>query len=79
SGLRRFYGEQQEFSEEELTRRDTLKVEYDKLDADYAEAESYSEEVERRLEELGNELDQLNDRPYVFDPDEVARGGAFIS
>ncbi|WP_373563198.1 ParB/RepB/Spo0J family partition protein [Rhizobium leguminosarum] len=79
SGLRRFYGEQQEFSEEELARHDALKAEYDKLDADYARAESYSEEIERRLEELGNELDQLNDRPYVFDPEEVARGGAFIS
>lgn len=29
-------------------------------------------ETEIRLEELGNELDALNDRPYVFDPDEVA-------
>lgn len=79
SGLRRFYGELREFTEEELARHDALKGEYDKLDADYARAESYSEEIERRLEELGNELDQLNDRPYVFDPEEVARGGAFIS
>ncbi|RXT19594.1 DNA-binding protein [Rhizobium leguminosarum] len=79
SGLRRFYGEQQEFREEELARHDTLKAEYEKLDAEYAEAETYSEEIERRLEELGSELDQLNERPYVFDPDEVARGGAFIS
>lgn len=79
SGLRRFYGELREFTEEVLARHDALKAEYDKLDADYAKAESYSEEIERRLEKLGNELDHLNDRPYVFDPDEVARGGAFIS
>jgi ParB family chromosome partitioning protein len=79
SGLRRFYSELREFTEEELSRHDALKAEYDELDADYADAESYSEEIERRLEELGNELDQLNDRPFVFDPDEVARGGAFIS
>ncbi|MBB2842092.1 UNVERIFIED_ORG: hypothetical protein GGE64_005881 [Rhizobium etli] len=56
-----------------------LKAEYDTLDAEYAEAEAYSEETERRLEELGNELDRINDRPHVFDPEEVARGGAFIS
>lgn len=31
------------------------------------------------MEELGNELDAINDRPYVFDPDEVARGGVFVS
>ncbi|OWV98854.1 ParB/RepB/Spo0J family partition protein [Rhizobium sp. R693] len=79
SGLRRFYGERVEYSEEELARHETLKAEYDKLDAEYAEAESYSEETEARLEELGNALDALNDRPYVFDSRDVARGGAFIS
>ncbi len=79
SGLRRFYGERAEYSEEELARHDALKAEYDKLDAGYAEAEDYSGETEARLEELGNELDALNDRPYVFDPEEVARGGAFLS
>ena len=79
SGLRRFYGERAEFTEEELARHDALKAEYDKLDADYGQAEDYSEETEARLEELGNELDALNDRPYVFDPQDVGRGGAFIS
>lgn len=79
SALRRFFGKQPEFSEEELAHHDALKAEYDKLDAAYAEAEDYSGETEHRLEELGSELDQLNDRPYVFDPEEVARGGAFIS
>lgn len=79
SGLRRFYGEQAEMTQAELDRHDTLRAEYDKLDADYAEAEEYSEETERRLEELGAELDEVNDRTYLFDPEEVARGGAFIS
>jgi ParB family chromosome partitioning protein len=79
SGLRRFYGERAEYSEEELARHDALKAEYDKLDAEYAEANDYSEETEARLEVLGNQLDALNDRPYVFDPEEVARGGAFVS
>lgn len=79
SGLRRFYGERAEYTEEELARHDVLKAEYDKLDAEYAEANDYSEETEARFEELGNQLDALNDRPYVFDPEEVARGGAFVS
>lgn len=79
SGLRRFYGKQAEYTEEELARHDALKAEYDKLDADYAETEDYSEETETRLEELGNELDALNDRPYLFDPEDVARGGTFVS
>lgn len=79
SGLRRFYGERAEFTDEELARHDTLKAEYDKLDAEYAKADEQSDETEDRLEALGNELDALNDRPFVFDPEEVARGGAFVS
>jgi ParB family chromosome partitioning protein len=79
AGLRRFYGERAEYTEDELARHDALKAEYDKLDAEYAAANEYSEETEARLEELGNQLDALNDRPYVLDPEEVARGGAFVS
>lgn len=79
SGLRRIYGEQAEMTEEELARYDALKAEYDRLDAVYAQAEDYSEEAEKRLEELGTELDGLNERPYVFNPEDVARGGVFIS
>lgn len=79
SGIRRFYGERAKYSEEELARHDALKAEYDRLDAEYAEADEQSDETEARLDELGNALDALNDRPYVFDPQEVARGGAFVS
>lgn len=78
-GLRRFYGERVELSADEFARYDEVKAEYDKLDAEYAKATDYSDQTEARLEELGNELDRLNDRPLVFDPAEVARGGAFIS
>ncbi|MBX4996104.1 ParB/RepB/Spo0J family partition protein [Rhizobium lentis] len=79
SGLRRFYGDQAEMTADELARYDATRAEYDKLDAEYAEADEYSEATEQKLEELGIELDQLNDRPYVFDPQEVARGGLFVS
>ncbi|NKK54103.1 ParB/RepB/Spo0J family partition protein [Rhizobium leguminosarum] len=79
SGLRRFYGEQAEMTEDELARYDATRAKYDKLDAEYSEASEYSEATERKLEELGSELDRLNDRPYVFEPQEVARGGVFVS
>lgn len=79
AGLRRFYGEQAEMTADELARYDAVKAEYDTFDAAYAEAEDYSEDTERKLEELGGELDRLNDRPHVFDGEEVARGGAFVS
>ncbi|UIK20244.1 ParB/RepB/Spo0J family partition protein [Rhizobium leguminosarum] len=79
SGLRRVYGEQAEMTEDELARYDATRAEYDKLDAEYAEASEYSEATEQKLEELGSELDRLNERPYVFDPQEVARCGVFVS
>ncbi|WP_011579021.1 MULTISPECIES: ParB/RepB/Spo0J family partition protein [Chelativorans] len=79
SGLRRVYGEPTPLSEEELARQDQLQAEFDKLDAGYAEAPDYDEETEKKLEALGNELDALNDRPDVYDPDEVARAGAFVT
>ncbi|MBB2719558.1 UNVERIFIED_ORG: ParB family chromosome partitioning protein [Rhizobium etli] len=79
SGLRRFYGEQAEMTEEELARYDATRAEYERLDAEYAEASEYSEAAEQKLEKLGSELDRLKDRPYIFDPQEVARGGVFVS
>jgi ParB family chromosome partitioning protein len=79
SGLRRVYGTQVEMTEEELARHDAIRAEFDRLDAEYAEASEYSEAIEQKLEELGAELDRLNDRPYVFDPEDVLRGGVFIS
>lgn len=79
SGLRRFYGEKVEMTAEELARHDTTRSEYETLDAEYAAASDYSEEIEQKLEALGTALDKLNDRPYVFDPQEVARGGIFVS
>ncbi len=79
SGLRRFYGKQAEFTEEELARHDSLQAEFDKLSEEYEAAEDYSEETEARLDDLDAQLTALNERPYVLDPDDVARGGAFIS
>ncbi|MCA0343355.1 MAG: ParB/RepB/Spo0J family partition protein, partial [Proteobacteria bacterium] len=79
SGLRRFYGKQAEFTEEELARHDSLQAEFDKLSEEYEAADDYSEETEARLDDLDAQLTALNERPYVLDPDDVARGGAFIS
>jgi ParB family chromosome partitioning protein len=79
TGLRRFFGQPAEWSDEDLARHDALKAEYDRLDADYAAASEPCEETEQRLEELGAELDRLNDRRYVYDPEDLARGGVFVS
>ncbi|MBB4193022.1 ParB family chromosome partitioning protein [Rhizobium aethiopicum] len=79
AGLRRFYGHQAEMTGQEIARYGALKTEYDELDATYGEAEEPCEATEHRLEEVGRELDRFNDRPYVFDSQDVARGGVFVS
>lgn len=79
SSMRRFYGEPKEMSAEELERNDALNAEFRKLDAEYEEAEHYDEKVEDKLEQLEAEIARLNDRPYVYDPEEVARAGVFIT
>ena len=71
SGMRRIYGQPREMTAEELARHDAIKAEYDKLDTEYTEAEDFDEEVDKRLEQLGAELDALNDRPEIYDPDQV--------
>lgn len=79
SGMRRVYGEPQEMSTEELERYDALNAEFQKLDAEYEEAPDYDEKVESKLEELEADIARLNDRPYVYDPEEVARAGVFVT
>ncbi|SDA96587.1 chromosome partitioning protein, ParB family [Mesorhizobium qingshengii] len=78
AGMRRIHGQPKELSAEELARHCALRAEYDQLDAEYAEATDYDADVERKLEQLGGELDALNDRPHVYNPDEIARAGVFV-
>ena len=79
SGLRRFYGKQPELTEEELALHDALTAEFDKLNTEYEAADDYSKETEARLDDLDSQLQALNERPFVLDREDVARGGAFIS
>jgi ParB family transcriptional regulator, chromosome partitioning protein len=79
SGMRRIYAEPQELSAEEFERYHALKAQYDKLDAEYAEAEEADEEIEKKLDELGAELDAIDDRPHVYDPDQKALAGVFVT
>ncbi|WLE00865.1 ParB/RepB/Spo0J family partition protein (plasmid) [Agrobacterium leguminum] len=79
AGLRRFYGKQPELTEEELARHDALTAEFEKLNAEYEAADDYSEETEAHLDDLDAQLTALNERPFILDPEDVARGGAFIS
>jgi ParB family chromosome partitioning protein len=78
-GLRQLRGETVPLTTEEEASRDALQAEYDRLSAEYAEADELPEDVDARLGEIETAIEGFEARPITFDPQEVARAGAFIS
>ena len=78
-GLRRLRGEPMPLTAEEQATRDALQAEMDGLEATYAEADELPEEVDQRLGEIETALAAFDDRPVVFDPQDISRAGAFVS
>ena len=79
SGIRRIYAEPVEMSAKEIARYNTVKAEYDALDAKYAEMEDADQDIEDRLDQLGAALDGFSDRPQTYDPVQKATAGAFVT
>ncbi len=78
-GLRQLRGEEIPLTSDEEAACDALKVEYDKLEETYAEADELPDDVDQRLGEIETALEAFEDRPVRFDPEEIARAGAFVS
>ena len=78
-GLRQLRGETVPRTAEEEATREALTEEYDRLEGEYAQVGEYPEAVDQRLSELETALHELEERPAVFDPAEIARAGAFVS
>ena len=78
-GLRRLRGDTVLLTAEEEATRDALRAEYDQLEEEYADVEEMPEEIDRRFTEIETMLGTLEDRPFAFDPEEIARAGVFVS
>jgi ParB family chromosome partitioning protein len=78
-GLRQLRGEVAPLTAEEEAARDALQAEFDRLSEEYAGADDLPDAVDERLSELETALEGFTERPVVFDPDDVARAGAFVS
>jgi len=78
-GLRHISGEAIAMSEEEVATADALRAEFEKLEQDHADADELPEDIDHRLGEIETALAALDDRPVRYEPDDVARAGAFIS
>ncbi len=78
-GLRRISGEQPELTEEEQATRDALQAELDQLEAEYADAPELPDEVDERLGEIETAIDAIDERPVLYDEEDIARAGVFVS
>jgi ParB family chromosome partitioning protein len=78
-GLRRLHGEPVDLTDEELTAREALSAELDRLEQEYAAADELPEEVDQRLSELETALEAFDVRPAVYDSAEIAHAGVFVS
>ncbi len=77
--LRQLRGEPTPLTGEEQATRDALQAEMDGLEQTYAEADELPEKVDQRLGEIETALAAFDDRPVIFDPEDISRAGAFIS
>src|SRR6266545_488857 len=79
NGLHHIAGELVAMTQEEVATAEALRAEYEKLEQADADADELPEEVDQRLGEIETALAALDDRPVEYDPEEIARAGAFVS
>lgn len=78
-GLRRLVGAEMPLTEDERAEQETLRAELEEVDQAYADADDMPDEVDRRLSEIETALAAFEDRPMLYDPEDRARAGAFVS
>jgi ParB family transcriptional regulator, chromosome partitioning protein len=78
-GLRPITGEAVAMTDQEAASAEALRAEYERLEQTHADADELPEDVDRRLGEIETALAALDDRPVRYDPEEIARAGAFVS
>jgi ParB family chromosome partitioning protein len=79
SGMRRIAGTAPELSEDDYRRREALRTEHEQIEEQYAQAEELPDDVDRHLGEIEAELEAFENQPLLYEPDDKARAGVFIS
>ncbi|BAK67734.1 ParB-like protein [Sphingobium sp. SYK-6] len=77
-GMRRFYPEPVELSDEDEARLDTLSTEHDELAEGYSSYDEMPEDVAAKLEAVSDEIDTISAKRHAYDANVIAHGGAFV-
>ncbi|PJR91723.1 chromosome partitioning protein ParB [Ochrobactrum sp. 695/2009] len=78
-GMCRVYPHSVELSEADAVAYDAAQDELEHLNAEWEDADvDLPPEVDARLAELEAEIERIDAKRHAYDPDEIARGGAFV-
>lgn len=78
-GMRRVHGEAVPMTDAEAASYQSLKAEYDAIEAEHAEADELPDDVDGRLGEIEDAMEALEARPIRYEADDLAMAGAFVS
>lgn len=78
-GLRRYFPQAVTLSDEDETRLQAAADEHDALIEGYSSYDEMPEDVAQKAEALSEEIDAITAKRSAYDPETVARGGAFVS
>ena len=78
-GLRRLSGDPAPMTDDEGAAHAKLLAEYRALEEEYEGQDEFPEEIDARLGELEVAMEKLEARPLIFDDEEIARAGAFVT
>jgi ParB family transcriptional regulator, chromosome partitioning protein len=77
-GMRRTYPHLVDLSAENQAALGAARAEFDRLTEHHQTAEELADEVDARFGELEAEIERLERKRQAYDPEHVARGGAFV-
>lgn len=77
-GMRRAYPHPVELSTEDQNALQAAQTEFDRLTEQHQAAEEFPDDVDARFGELEAEIERLEAKRQAYDPDDIARGGAFV-
>ena len=78
-GMRLITSQRAPLVDEEIAKVEALRAKSEQIKERYADADEVPEEIAQRLEEIEAAMAAIHERPAVYDPNDVARAGAFVS